>query len=180
MKGEAAKRIKLVIFDVDGVLTNGQIVIGQSGEAVKQFHAQDGQGITLAHQAGLKTAIITGRESRIVYFRSMELKITDIYQGISNKIEAFNSLMQKYQLAPHEVCYVGDDLNDLPVMIQVGLACAVANAVPEVKAHAGFIATHCGGQGAVREVIEFILKAQQKWDSLVNSYLTAGIREARQ
>ena len=177
---DSAKNIKLLIFDVDGVLTSGQLIFSHSGDALKFFHVQDGLGITAAHKAGLKTAIITGRESEMVRLRGAELNITDVYQGKMNKVAALTELTAKHGLNLNQVAYAGDDLNDLPVMIRVGLACAVANAVPEVKAHAHFITTQQGGQGAVREIIEFILKAQGKWDDIVNSYVETDSVEVRQ
>jgi 3-deoxy-D-manno-octulosonate 8-phosphate phosphatase (KDO 8-P phosphatase) len=175
-----AKKIKLIIFDVDGVLTNGQIIFGQDGEAMKVFHAQDGLGISLAHRAGLHTAIITGRTTEMVRRRGAELKIGDVYQGALDKVAALRELCTKYNITLAEIAYIGDDLNDLPVMVQVGLPCAPANAVPEVKATARYIATHSGGQGAVREILEMILKAQDKWEGLVTTYLTAGQHNDRQ
>lgn len=175
-----AKNIKLLVLDVDGVLTDGQIVFGQDGELMKNFHCHDGMGITIAHQAGLRTAIITGRESRIVALRSSELKIQDVYQGSMNKKDAFAALLDKYKLTAQEAAYVGDDVMDLPLMAQAGLACAVANAVPEVKRHAHFIADRKGGQGAVREIVELLVKAQGKWDEIVDTYLQGGRSESRQ
>ncbi|WP_425058584.1 3-deoxy-D-manno-octulosonate 8-phosphate phosphatase KdsC [Sporomusa carbonis] len=166
-----AKKVKLLIFDVDGVLTGGHIIFGADGEALKTFHCQDGMGISLAHKAGLKTAIITGRESEMVRRRGAELKIGDIYQGAINKVLALRELMDKHMLTLEQIAYVGDDINDLPVMVQIGLPCAVANAVPEVKAAAKFIAGRQGGSGAVRDVIEFILKAQGLWDGLIAEYM---------
>lgn len=178
--GVRAKHIKLLILDVDGVLTDGHIIFGRDGELMKNFHSQDGLGITAAHKAGLKTAIITGRESQIVQLRSSELKIMDVYQGAMNKVEALAALLEKYKLNVEEVAYVGDDLIDLPVMVQVGLSCAVANAVEEVKKHAHLVTSHRGGQGAVREVVEFILKSQGKWDDIVNAYIQGGRIETKQ
>lgn len=166
-----AKRIALVVFDVDGVLTDGSIIIGQEGELSKTFHAQDGMGISLAHRAGLRTAIITGRESQIVARRAAELAMGDVHQGAGSKTAALKALLAKYQLEPEQVAYVGDDLNDLPVLLQVGLACAVANAVPEVKERVHYISQKAGGQGAVREIMELILQAQDKWTALVDGYL---------
>lgn len=166
-----AKKIRLIIFDVDGVLTGGHIIFGQSGEELKAFHCQDGMGISLAHRAGLKTAIITGRDSQIVRRRGDELKIGDIHQGVADKLIALRQLRDKYSLPLDQIAYVGDDINDLPVMLQVGLPCAVANAVPEVKAIASYISTRQGGGGGVRDIIEFILKAQEKWDSIIAEYL---------
>lgn len=165
------KKIKLLVLDVDGVLSDGRIIFGHDGELMKNFNSQDGLGITVAHKAGIRTAIITGRESQIVHLRGSELKIADIYQGAMNKVEALLELIAKYNVTLEEVAYVGDDLNDLPVIVRVGLACAVANAVPEVKNYAHLVTDHYGGQGAVREVIEFILKTQGKWESIVQAYI---------
>ena len=171
------QKIKLVVLDVDGVLTSGQIIFGRDGELMNKFHAHDGLGITLAHKAGLHIAIITGRESQMVKLRSTELNIKDVYQGAMNKTQALAELMVKYDLTLDQVAYVGDDLNDLPVMIRVGLPCAVANAAPEVKQYAQLVTNQAGGNGAVREVIEYILKAQGKWDSIINAYLQGGYIE---
>ncbi len=174
------KKIKLIALDVDGVLTNGQLVFGNQGELMKKFHAQDGLGISLAHNAGLKTAIITGRKSQMVELRSAELRIADVYQGTLSKIEALDHLMAKYNLTLEEIAYVGDDLNDLPVLVRVGLPCAVANAAPEVKQYAQLVTKEAGGNGAVREVIEYILKAQGKWEHIINGYLQGQVMDAKQ
>jgi len=176
----SGENIKILILDVDGVLTSGQIIFGADGELMKKFHAQDGMGISLAQKVGLKVAIITGRESQMVKLRSAELNIMDVYQGAMSKIEALGALMEKYSLTADEIAYMGDDLNDLPVMVRIGLPCAVANAVPEVKEHARLITSHSGGDGAVREVIEHILKAQGKWESIVAGYLQGGYSETKQ
>lgn len=168
-----ARQIRLLVFDVDGVLTSGQLMFGPAGEALKVFHAQDGLGINAAHRAGLKTAVITGRHSEMVSRRAGELSIGDICQGAHDKLEHLTGLMAKYGLKLAEVAYVADDLNDLALLEKVGLACAVANAVPEVKAAAHYVASHSGGDGAVREIIELILKAQDKWAAVVESYRTA-------
>lgn len=167
---DRASKIKLIIFDVDGVLTDGKLIFSANGELFKSFHAQDGLGISLLHKARIKTAIITGRTSDIVKFRSEELKITDVYQGAKNKVNAFEELKKKYALEFDEIAYVGDDLIDLPIMIKVGLACAVHNAVAEVKNIAHYASKADGGNGAVREIAEFILKAQNKWDDIVLAY----------
>lgn len=171
-----ASRVRLLVFDVDGVLTSGQLLFGPAGEALKVFHAQDGLGINAAHRAGLRTAVITGRESEMVSRRAGELSIGDICQGAQDKLEHLTKLMSKYGLTEAEVAYVADDLNDLALLAKVGLACAVANAVPEVKEAAHYVAGRAGGDGAVREIIELILKAQGKWAMVVESYraLAAG------
>ena len=176
----SAQKIKLIVLDVDGVLTSGQIIFGRDGELMKKFHAHDGLGITLAHKAGLNIAIITGRQSQMVDLRSAELNITDVYQGAMSKTEALAELMVKYNLAVDQVAYVGDDLNDLPVMLRVGLPCATANASPEVKQHVQLVTVQAGGNGAVREVIEYILKAQGKWEGIINTYLQGGHIDNRQ
>ena len=174
------QKIKLLVLDVDGVLTSGQIIFGRDGELMKKFHAQDGLGITLAHKVGLNIAIITGRESQMVELRCAELSIKDVYQGSMSKTEALAQLLAKYDLTVDQVAYVGDDLNDLPVLIRVGLPCATANAVPEVKQYAHLVTKQTGGNGAVREVIEYILKAQGKWESIINVYLQGGQIENKQ
>ena len=177
---ERAKKISLLILDVDGVLTNGQLIFSDQGEAMKVFNTQDGLGISAANQAGLKTAIITGRETEMVRRRGAELNITHVYQGAKDKLQAYRELLHNYSLLPEQVAYIGDDINDLSVMTRVGLACAVANAVEDVKKRAHVITTRQGGQGAVREVIELILMAQGKWDSIVEAYLQPGEQDFRQ
>ena len=177
---ERAKKISLLILDVDGVLTDGQLLFSDQGEAMKVFHTQDGLGISAANQVGLRTAIITGRETEMVRRRGAELNIADVYQGAKDKIKAYNELLHKYSLQPDQVAYLGDDINDLAVMTRVGLACAVANAVADVKKRAHFITTRQGGRGAVREVIELILRSQGKWDNIVETYLQPGTKATQQ
>jgi 3-deoxy-D-manno-octulosonate 8-phosphate phosphatase (KDO 8-P phosphatase) len=175
MRVEArAQKIKLLIFDVDGVLTSGQLLFGPAGEVMKIFHTQDGLGISIAHRAGIKTAIITGRESEMVRRRGAELAIGDVFQGAKDKVRVLDEIIAKYGLSLEEVGYVGDDLIDLAVMTKVGLACAVGNGVPEVKQVAHYVTSRQGGAGAVREVIEFVLKTQNKWDSIVAEYSLSG------
>jgi len=175
-----AAAIRLLVLDVDGVLTAGQIIFGGEGEMMKIFHCQDGLGITAARRAGLKIAIITGRHSAMVEKRGAELRIDVVYQGVDDKLATLRQLMACYELAPEQVAYVGDDLNDLAVMAAVGLPCAVGNAVPEVKAVACYVAERCGGGGAVREIIELILKAQGKWLAVVAAYTAPGGIDTRQ
>lgn len=175
-----ARKIKLLVFDVDGVLTAGQLFIGAGGEAVKAFHAQDGLGINAAHRAGLKTAIITGRESEMVTRRGQELNIIDVCQGAADKVDRLDDLAARHGLSRDQIAYAGDDLNDLAPLTAVGLACAVANAAPEVKAAAHYVTARKGGEGAVREIVEFILKAQGKWQAVVESYRQPGGPAAKQ
>lgn len=167
---QRAKTIKMIIFDVDGVMTDGKILIGSQGELCKSFDAQDGLGITLLRLNGIIPAIITGRESSIVRTRANELKIEDVFQGAKNKREALALLQKKYHLSLSEIAYVGDDLIDIPVMQSVGFACAVDNARPEVKGIAHFVSDQQGGNGAIRQIAELILQAQGKWENVILSY----------
>lgn len=172
-KGNALERaagIRLIIFDVDGVLTDGGIYIGPEGELFKPFNCQDGLGITLAHKAGLRTAIITGRQSVQTELRAKRLHITEIMQGQLDKRASYRELKAKFGFEDAEIAYLGDDLIDLPVMLQVGLPAAVANARPEVKEKACLVLEETGGHGAARSLIEFILKAQGKWQSLIDPF----------
>ncbi|SJZ47272.1 KdsC family phosphatase [Selenihalanaerobacter shriftii] len=162
-----ATNIKLFITDVDGVLTDGRIILGNDGQEMKFFHVQDGKGIKLAQEAGIEVAIITGRESEAVTRRAKELAITEVHQGIKDKVATFNQLLSKYDLDSEEVAYIGDDLNDLLLLRRVGLALTVANGVNEVKEEADYITKKDGGRGAIREVIELILKMQGKWEKLL-------------
>lgn len=168
---EKAKKIKLFITDVDGVLTDGQIVLGTQHQEWKSFHAQDGLGIALAQRSGLLVAIITGRYSEAVERRAEELNIKYVYQKIKDKRKVLEDLLRKLGLTKEQTAYIGDDLNDLPILDEVGLKLAVANAVPEVKARVDFITSQEGGRGAVREALTLILEAQGKWKEIVASYL---------
>ena len=167
---DSAKKIKLVIFDVDGVLTDGGIYIGVDGELYKSFYCRDGLAISLARRCDLKTAIITGRSSKQVTRRAEDLSIDAVWQGCDDKRGAYRELKQKFDLRDEDICYVGDDLIDLPVMVQVGLAAAVGDAAPEVRARAHIVTDFPGGRGAVRQVIEFILTAQGHWAAIVEDY----------
>ncbi|MFN3530998.1 MAG: KdsC family phosphatase [Candidatus Brocadia sp.] len=164
------KNIKLVIVDVDGVLTDGTIYVDSQGCEIKAFHVLDGTGISYLHRAGIKTAIISGRNCDAVIHRAKELGIEDVYQGAKNKIDAYGKIIEKYALRDEEVCYIGDDLIDLPILRRVGFPVAVANASPLVKKHAAYITKAKGGGGAVREAAEKILKFQDKWDFIMERY----------
>lgn len=166
-----ARRIKLLAMDVDGVLTDGRIILGNQGEELKAFHVHDGLAINLAHRAGLYTAIITGRESEIVRRRGAELNIRDIHQKVADKARCINHLRAKYDLTHEEVAFIGDDINDVPLFLQVGLAAATADATPEAKEFAHVVTQARGGHGAVRELITLILKAQGKWERIVEEYV---------
>ena len=166
-----AKKIKCVILDVDGVLTDGGIYVAPDGsELFKPFFARDGLAITRARKVGLKTAIITGRTSPIVANRAKELHIDLVYQGRLDKREAYADIKAKTGLSDEEIAYIGDDIVDLPILRQVGLPCAVGDAVPEVKEIAQIIAAQPGGRGAVREIYEIILKTQGLWDRVLTAF----------
>ena len=166
-----AQKVKMIILDVDGVLTDGSVCVGADGELFKTFNVRDGLGITLAQKYGIKTAIITGRESKMLAFRARELKINAIYQNKKNKIPAYRELQAEYDLKPEEFAYIGDDLFDLAVMNDVGFPATVADATDEAKSVAILESEIAGGHGAVRQIIEFILKAQGKWQSIVDGYM---------
>ncbi len=168
---QRAERVKLLLMDCDGVLTDGRIWIFENGEEQKGFHTRDGLGIDLWHRAGFKSGIISGRVSSAVEVRARTLGMTFICQGCEDKLEAFTDSLSRAGLTSDEVAFVGDDLNDLPLMLQSGFAVAVADAALETREHAHYVTQAQGGYGAIREVIELILKAQGRWDALVQRYM---------
>jgi 3-deoxy-D-manno-octulosonate 8-phosphate phosphatase (KDO 8-P phosphatase) len=170
---ERARKTRLLIMDVDGVLTDGRIIQDGHGHELKVFDVKDGHGIVMAHRAKLRTALISGRESETITRRADELGIELVFQKIWNKLEVYEKILVDTELTHDEVAYIGDDLIDIPLLRRVGLAVAVADAVDEVKAAAHLITQRPGGQGAVREVIELILRAQDHWDSLIERYTKA-------
>ena len=157
------KKIKVVAMDVDGVLTDGRIIIDANGLETKNFDVQDGMGIVLLRQCGIKTAIISARESGVVKYRANDLKIDKVFVGAYPKVAAYDQMLKEFDVTDHEVCFMGDDVADLVVMKRSGFAVAVDNAVFEVKQAANYVTKRQGGKGAVREMIELILKAQGKW-----------------
>ncbi len=164
---ELAKPIRMILSDVDGVLSDGHITFDNAGIETKSFHVRDGQGIKLWMQSKLKFGILTSRNSNIVKIRAAELGIVILRQGFSEKLPAALEIFRQENIDPSEVCYIGDDLPDLPVMHHVGLPVAVADAVPEVKSAAKWTMQTAGGEGAVRELIERLLKAKRLWEDLV-------------
>lgn len=168
---ERASRIKLLLMDCDGVLTDGRIWILENGEDQKAFHTRDGLGIDLWHRAGLKSGIISGRTSSAVERRARALGISFVYQGCEDKQEAFAKTVLQAGLIDTEVGFVGDDLNDIPLMMRSGLAIAVADAAADTRDRAHYVTNERGGRGAIREVIELILKAQGRWEDLLRHYL---------
>jgi len=167
---EQAKQLKLLILDVDGVLTDGKLFFDEQGKEYKSFHARDGHGLKLLQQTGVAVAVISGRKSTSVALRMQSLGIEHVYQGHEQKLAAFNELLQKVGCLTEQVAYVGDDLLDLPVMTRVGLPIAVNDAVPEVKAFAKWHTELPGGHGAVREVCDLIMQAQGSFEAIVKSY----------
>jgi 3-deoxy-D-manno-octulosonate 8-phosphate phosphatase (KDO 8-P phosphatase) len=162
-----AKKIRLLLMDVDGTLTDGRVCIlglpdGSTTE-LKMFEAHDGSGLTVARLMGLRTGVITGRDSPATARRAREMGMEFVHQGQAEKLPAYKEILRQAGVRDDEVCFVGDDLPDLPILERVGLAVAVGNAAPEVKKAAHFVTRKAGGQGAVREVVELILKAQGRW-----------------
>jgi 3-deoxy-D-manno-octulosonate 8-phosphate phosphatase (KDO 8-P phosphatase) len=172
---QRAAQIKILLFDVDGVLTNGAITVHPTGDGtateVKSFSAHDGMGIALARLGGLRVGWITKRQSATVAIRARDLKLEFLFQGQAHKMHAVEEILERTGSVLSEVCYVGDDIIDLPVMRLCGLAIAVANARPQVKAAAHWITPSAGGEGAGRDAIDFILEAQGKLDQIIEHYL---------
>ena len=167
---QRAQNIRLLILDVDGVLTDGRLYFGPAGEALKVFHVRDGHGIKMLQRAGVEVAFLSGRRSEAAWHRARELRVALFYEGLRDKVEVLEQLISSLNLTPLQVAAVGDDLVDLPIMARVGLAVAVADAVPEVKAAAHWVTTNPGGRGAVREVCDLLLKAQGKWEGIVSQW----------
>ena len=166
-----AARIEIVLFDVDGVLTDGALFLGDDGQEYKAFHSRDGHGMAMLQEAGVQIGIITGRTSRVVVHRMASLGIEHIYQGRRDKLPAFEDLLAKLGVSPEAAAFVGDDVVDLPIMTRVGLAIAVADAHPLVLRHAHWTTPHAGGRGAARDVCELILEARGQLDGLLQRYL---------
>ena len=160
---ERAVKIKLLILDVDGVMTDGRIIYDNFGDEFKAFDVQDGYGLTLWWRAGLRSAIVTAKKSRIVSRRAKTCHITKLFMGAKDKAAVYERLLKVFKVSDEEVCFVGDDLIDIPIMKRAGLAVAVPYSRPEVKSLAHHTTSAEGGRGAVRELIELILKAQDRW-----------------
>ena len=169
-----AAGIKLLLLDVDGVLTNGQIIYDGAGNELKMFDVRDGHGIKLLQRAGIRVGIITGRSSEVVARRAAELGIEILYQGALRKIEPYEEILRQTGLKDEQVAYVGDDLVDLPILSRVGFAATVADADPEVRKRVPYVAALPGGRGAVREICELLIKAAGCWDELTARYFGAG------
>jgi len=167
---KVAKNIKLIILDVDGVLTDGGIILDNEGNEFKSFHVRDGHGIKMLMRTGIIVAMITGRHSTVVERRARELGITEVYQKCHDKRIAFRHLIEKYSVDSKEIAYIGDDIVDLPLLKKSGFSIAVADAAEEAKNAAMMITKNKGGKGAVREVCDFLLKAKGLWEGIVDEY----------
>ena len=168
---EKARDIQLIIFDVDGVLTDGSLFIGDDGQEYKAFNSKDGHGMVMLRKTGVTVAIITGRSSEVVRIRMESLGVEHVYQGMRDKRPAYEELKTKLGLEDARIAYVGDDVVDLPVMSQVGLAIAVQDAHPFVKQHAHWQTPSAGGKGAGRDACELLIRARGQLDAMLESYL---------
>lgn len=168
---EKIRPVRLFIFDVDGVLTDGRIIYNDAGQETKFFDVRDGHGIKLLMRAGIEVGILSARESNVVKYRADNLGIELVYLGRKDKLSAFEEILQSKSITPKEIAYMGDDIIDLPVIKRAGFSATVADGVEEVKAMADYVAAKKGGRGAVREVAEVVLKAKGKWDEIMSHYL---------
>lgn len=165
-----AAKIELLLLDVDGVLTDGSVVYTDDGAELKRFHVRDGSGLKLWHNLGKRSAIVSGRRSKAVERRAAELGVAPVLQGRDDKVSALDAVLAATGLQPEQVCAIGDDLPDVPVARRVGLAVAVADACPELRAAAHYVTTVPGGRGAVRDLVEWLLKLRGEWDTVVGRY----------
>lgn len=167
---QRCQAVELLLTDVDGVLTDGGVIINNEGVESKQFHIRDGLGFKLWRQAGFKCGVITGRNSQVVRLRAQELSLDIVRQGITDKGTVAQEVLKKFNLEPQQLAFVGDDLIDLGAIRLAGLGIAVADAVEEVKQAADYVTKTPGGKGAIREVIEMILKAKKVWNDIIHTY----------
>ncbi len=168
---ENLSKIKMLILDLDGVFTDGTIIIDSQGNESKRYSVIDGHGIKLWHRAGGKTAIISGRAAQATTIRAEQLEIEYVFQGCKKKLPVYEQLLESARLSPEQTAYIGDEVIDIPPVVRAGLGVAVANSVDELKQRADYITNKSGGDGAIREVIEIILKTTGKWDALMERYL---------
>jgi 3-deoxy-D-manno-octulosonate 8-phosphate phosphatase (KDO 8-P phosphatase) len=167
---EKLKKIKMLVLDVDGVMTDGRIIMDSDGREMKNFNVRDGHGLVMIQRHGIQVAILTGRTSTVVEHRARDLKITEVYQGALNKKEVFDRILQKNNLTAEAIAYMGDDIVDIPVLKMVGFSVAVADAVDLVKKTVDYITVNSGGQGAVREICEMLLMSQGYWNEVAARY----------
>jgi 3-deoxy-D-manno-octulosonate 8-phosphate phosphatase (KDO 8-P phosphatase) len=165
-----AKKIKLLLLDVDGVLTDGRIIYDSRGRDMKFFDVHDGMGVYLLKKAGIATILITAKGSRAIKPRARDMQVAEVFADVSPKTSVLGKILRKYNLTASEVCFVGDDMVDLGLLKRVGFPVAVFNACPEIKQAASYVTLKLGGRGAVREIAELILKSQGQWEKLVKFY----------
>ncbi len=158
---EKLQKIKLLILDVDGVMTDGRIIMDNKGREMKNFDVRDGHGIKILQRYGIKVAILTGRQSKVVEYRAKDLEIDDVYQGAVNKKNVFEKILQKNSLSAFAAAYMGDDIIDIPVLKRVGFSAAVADALDVVKKSVDYVTKHRGGHGAVREICDLVVRARE-------------------
>ncbi len=163
-------KVKLLIVDNDGVLTDGRVALGDYGDELKFFDAQDGFGVVLLKRAGVPTVMVTGKKSKINPRRAKEIRIVKVYQDAFDKLSVFQKVLKKFKVSADEVCCIADDLVDIPILKRAGFAVAVSNAVPEVKGISHYVTDRAGGRGAVREVADLLLKTQGKWGLVTDHY----------
>ncbi len=168
---QRAKKVKMLILDIDGVMTDGRIIYDNKGNELKCFNVLDGMGLALLGQTKIKVALITAKGSRAVLRRARDIGAIEVKQNAIDKLTAFRQILKKYNLNNKDICFIGDDLVDVPVMKRVGLAVAVVGACPEVKRVAHYVTKKEGGKGAVREIIEIILRVQNKWHQVTSRFL---------
>jgi len=167
---ERARKIKILVLDVDGVMTDGRLIYGTYGNELKNFDVNDGLGVFLVKRSGLKCVILTAKASRVVAKRARELKIDKVYHDFHYKIHALRDMRKRFKVSDDEICFVGDDVIDIPVLKRVGLAVCPPNAMEAVKEYAHLLTEKPGGRGAVREVCDLLLRAQGAWDNVMSAY----------
>jgi 3-deoxy-D-manno-octulosonate 8-phosphate phosphatase (KDO 8-P phosphatase) len=171
---ERLEKIKLLLLDVDGVLTDGRIIYDNQGNESKAFDVKDGHGLKLVQRAGIRVGIITGRQSKVVARRAEELGIDLVFQNVKEKMVPFRQLLSDLQLTADEVAYVGDDVVDLPVLREVGFSATVADAIEDLKPFVHLVTERPGGRGAVREICDYLLKESGRWDAISDRYFNSG------
>lgn len=167
---EKSLPIRLLLFDVDGVLTDGVVMVHSDGSESKAFHIRDGAAMVWAQRAGLTVGLLSARTSGATTHRAAQLGIRLVVQGVTNKLDAYERIVRDAGLTDEAVAYMGDDLLDLPVLARAGLSAAPADGAPEVRAHVDWVSAHGGGRGAVRELVELVLRAQERWDAVIREY----------
>jgi 3-deoxy-D-manno-octulosonate 8-phosphate phosphatase (KDO 8-P phosphatase) len=167
---EKIRKIKILILDVDGVMTDGRIIMDDDGRQMKNFDVRDGHGLKMIQRYGIKVILLTGRTSDVVTHRAHDLGIKEVYQGSLNKKEVFEKIIHKHKIPEDAFAYLGDDIIDIPVLRRVGFSAAVANAVSVVKKSVDFVTNNPGGRGAVREICDLILQGQGKWPEIASKY----------